>query len=163
MPQHILDGLHAPPQNQDIPLIEPDLLTQYDGFLCGVPTRYGNYPAQWKTFIDQTGHLWLKNALCGKYFGLFISTATMGGGQESTALAALSTWIHHGMIFVPLAGPSVSKILGDLSEVRGGSPWGAGTFSSGDGSRHPTAKELELARIQGHSFYRTVHKVYSPT
>jgi NAD(P)H dehydrogenase (quinone) len=53
----------------------------------------------------------------------------MGGGQESTAIAAMSTLAHHGMIYVPLGYKTVFPLLGDVSEVRGGSPWGAGTFS----------------------------------
>ena len=61
--------------------------------------------------------------------GVFISTATQGGGQESTALAAMSTLAHHGIIFVPLGYKTTFGILSDLSEVRGGSAWGAGTFA----------------------------------
>lgn len=53
----------------------------------------------------------------------------MGGGQESTAIAAMSTLTHHGLIYVPLGYKTVFPLLGDNSEVRGGSPWGAGTFS----------------------------------
>lgn len=153
--------MHAPGPNKDVPVITPDILKTYDAFLFGIPTRYGNYSAQWKTFIDRLGQLWMTGALQGKYFGLFISTGTPGGGQESTAIAALSSWVHQGMIFVPLGYANTFHLLGDLSEVRGGSPWGAGTFSSGDGSRQPTAKELELAQIQGKTFYQTVSKAFS--
>lgn len=67
--------------------------------------------------------------ILGKYAGLFISTGTQGGGQESTAIAALSTLTHHGIIYVPLGYKTAFSILADNSEVRGGSPWGAGTFS----------------------------------
>jgi len=151
--------MYAPGPNKDIPFITPDVLKTYDAFLFGIPTRYGNYSAQWKTFIDKLGHLWMSGALQGKYFGLFVSTGTAGGGQESTAIAALSAWIHQGMVYVPLGYGNAFPLLGDLSEVRGGSPWGAGTFSAGDGSRQPTAKELELAQIQGRTFYETVAKV----
>jgi len=84
----------------------------------------------------------------------------MGGGQESTAIAAMSTFAHHGLIFVPLGYKHAFPILADLSEVRGGSPWGAGTFAGADGSRSPSAKELELAEIQGKMFYETVAKAY---
>lgn len=91
--------------------------------------------------------------------GLFISTGTLGGGQESTALATMSTLAHHGIIYVPLGYKTVFPILGDLSEVRGGSAWGAGTFSAADGSRQPTEKELNLATEQGKAFYGTVSKM----
>lgn len=90
--------------------------------------------------------------------GLFISTGTLGGGQESTAIAAMSTLAHHGVIYVPFGYAKAFPQMSDLSEVHGGSPWGAGTFSAGDGSRQPSAKELEIATIQGTAFYETVSK-----
>jgi NAD(P)H dehydrogenase (quinone) len=150
--------MHAPPKS-DIPTITPDIIKTYDAFLLGIPTRYGNFPAQWKAFWDATGGLWQTGGLWGKYAGLFISTGTSGGGQESTALAAMSTLTHHGIIYVPLGYATTFPILADLSEARGGSPWGAGTFSGADGSRTPSAKELELAEKQGHAFYGAVSKV----
>jgi NAD(P)H dehydrogenase (quinone) len=70
----------------------------------------------------------------------------------------MSTFAHHGIIYVPLGYAKAFGLLTDLSEARGGSPWGAGTFSAGDGSRQPSAKELELATIQGEQFYLTVAK-----
>jgi hypothetical protein len=69
------------------------------------------------------------DSIQGKFAGLFISTGTLGGGQESTAIAAMSTLAHHGVIYVPLGYKHTFAILADLSEVRGGSAWGAGTFS----------------------------------
>lgn len=151
--------MHAPGQDKSIPFASPDTMKQYDAFLFGIPTRYGNYSAQWKIFIDSLGQLWQSGALYGKYFGLFIGTGTAGGGQESTAIAAMSSWVHQGMIYVPLGYATTFPLLADLTEVRGGSPWGAGTFSGGDGSRQPTSKELELAKTQGKSFYDLVSKV----
>ena len=122
--------MHAPPADESVPTLDdPKTLEQYDAFLFGIPTRYGNFPAQWKTFWDKTGGQWQSGAYWGKYAGLFISTGTLGGGQESTAIAAMSTLTHHGIIYVPLGYKTVFPLLGDLSEVRGGSPWGAGTFS----------------------------------
>ncbi|KAH9840485.1 Minor allergen Alt a 7 [Teratosphaeria destructans] len=160
LPDDILTKMHAPAKDSSIPTIhDPQTLTQYDAFLFGIPTRYGNYPAQWKAFLDSTGGLWQSGALWGKYAGLFISTGTLGGGQESTAIAAMSTLAHHGLIYVPLGYKTVFNLLADLSEVHGGSPWGAGTFSAGDGSRQPSAKELEVATAQGKAFYETVSKV----
>lgn len=100
-----------------------------DGFLFGIPTRYGNFPAQWKAFWDKTGGQWQTGAFWGKYAGVFVSTGTPGGGQESTIMNSLSTLAHHGIIYVPLGYKTVFGTLADLTEVRGGSPWGAGTFS----------------------------------
>ena len=93
--------------------------------------------------------------------GVFISTGTLGGGQESTALAAMSTLAHHGIIYVPFGYAKAFGTMSDLSEVHGGSPWGAGTFSGGDGSRQPSAKELESAEVQGEVFAQTVAKQVS--
>jgi NAD(P)H dehydrogenase (quinone) len=90
--------------------------------------------------------------------GLFISTASLGGGQESTALAAMSTFAHHGMIYVPFGYAKAFATMADLSEVHGGGPWGAGTFTAPDGSRMPSEKELSIATIQGKTFYETVAK-----
>ena len=159
MSQDVLSKMHAPGQNKDIPFVTPDVMKEYDAFLFGIPTRYGNYSAQWKTFIDRLGGLWQSGALFGKYYGLFVSTATPGGGQESTAIAALSSWVHQGMIYVPLGYARCFPLLAELQEVRGGSPWGAGTFAGADGSRQPTEKELELCKIQGKAFYEVVSKV----
>lgn len=101
----------------------------------------------------------MQGALHGKYFGLFVSTATVGGGQETTAITSLSSWVHQGMVYVPLGYARTFPLLAELNEVRGGSPWGAGTFAAADGSRQPTAKELELAEAQGKAFWEIVGKV----
>ncbi|KIW11758.1 NAD(P)H:quinone oxidoreductase, type IV [Exophiala spinifera] len=159
LPREVLTKMHAPTQDASIPFITPDILKTYDAFLFGIPTRFGNYSAQWKTFIDGLGQLWISGALHGKYFGLFVSTATPGGGQEATCMNALSSWIHLGLIYVPLGYATTFQLLSNLDEVRGGSPWGAGTFTSGDGSRQPTTKELELATAQGKSFWKHISRV----
>ncbi|MCJ1306383.1 Minor allergen Alt a 7 [Agyrium rufum] len=149
LPAEVLSKMHAPGQSESIPFITPDKLEEYDAFLFGIPTRYGNFPAQWKAFWDATGKQWQTGAYSGKYAGLFISTASMGGGQESTPLATMSTLAHHGIIFVPLGYKHCFGQLAGLEEVRGGSAWGAGTFAGGDGSRQPTPLELEVATVQG--------------
>jgi NAD(P)H dehydrogenase (quinone) len=71
----------------------------------------------------------------------------------------MSTLAHHGIIYVPFGYAKAFGEMADLSEVHGGSPWGAGTFSAADGSRQPTAREIKLAEIQGEEFYKTVAKV----
>lgn len=122
--------MHAPARDPSVAILsDPSTLEQYDGFLFGIPTRYGTFPAQWRQFWDKTGKQWMKGSYWGKFAGVFISTGTQGGGQESTALAAISTLTHHGMIFVPLGYKTAAALLNDNSEVRGGSPWGAGTFA----------------------------------
>jgi hypothetical protein len=67
LPEDVLKAMHAPPKSKDIPTITPEILQTYDAFLFGIPTRYGNFPAQWKTFWDSTGVLWAQGALWGKY------------------------------------------------------------------------------------------------
>jgi len=158
LPQEVLTKMYAAPK-PSFPVITPEELAKYDAFIMGVPTRFGNFPAQWKAFWDSTSGLWASGALNGKYAGAFTSTAGPGGGQESTIAATISTLTHHGVIFVPLGYAHAFGQLTNLSEVHGGSPWGAGTFAASDGSRQPTALELEIATIQGKAFYGVVSKV----
>lgn len=124
----------------------PDELEQYDAIIFGTPTRFGNMAAQMRNFLDQTGGLWVKGALVGKVASVFASTGT-GGGNESTILTFIPTLLHHGMIYVGL--PYSCPELMDISEVRGGSPYGAATLAGPDGSRRPSGKELAMARFQG--------------
>lgn len=156
----VLAKMHAPAKPTDVKVLSnPATLAEYDAFLIGIPTRFGNFPAQWKAFWDHTGAQWQSGAFAGKFAGLFISTSSPGGGQESTAIAAMSTLAHHGISYVPLGYATAFGQLTNLTEVHGGSPWGAGTFSAGDGSRQPSALELEIAEIQGKSFYEHVSRL----
>ncbi|SCO03410.1 probable 1,4-Benzoquinone reductase [Fusarium fujikuroi] len=155
----VLAKMHAPPKPTDIPILsDPSVLESYDGFLFGIPTRFGNFPAQWKAFWDSTGKQWSSGGYMGKAAGLFISTASQGGGQEVTAQNAMSTLVHHGIIYVPLGYAKTFGQLTNLNEVHGGSPWGAGTLAGADGSRQPSSLELEIARIQGETFYLFLDK-----
>ncbi|RJE20002.1 protoplast secreted protein 2 [Aspergillus sclerotialis] len=158
LPDEVLQKMHAPAKSS-YPVAEPSQLLEYDAILFGIPTRYGNFPAQWKAFWDKTGGIWASGGFWGKYAGLFISTGTLGGGQESTALASMSTLAHHGFLYVPLGYKTAFGQLSNLNEVHGGSAWGAGTFAGADGSRQPSPLELEIAEIQGKSFYEHVSKV----
>ena len=159
LPQDVLTKMHAPPKDTSIPVITAAKLAEYDAFLIGIPTRYGNFPGQWKAFWDTTGGLWASGGLWGKYAGLFVSTAGPGGGQESTAIAAMSTFAHHGVIYVPLGYARAFGQLTNLEVVHGGSPWGAGTYAASDGSRQPNALEIELAEIHGAAFGEVLNKV----
>jgi len=96
-PQDEIRGkMHAAPR-ADHPEVTPQDLTKYDGFLLGMPTRYGRAPAAVSAFFDATGGLWASGALVGKFCGIFTSTASQHGGQESTALTTLPFLAHHGM------------------------------------------------------------------
>lgn len=160
LPDDVLAKMHAPAKSGDTVLNDPAQLEEFDGILFGIPTRYGNFPAQYKTFWDKSGKQWAQGTFWGKYAGMFISTGTLGGGQESTAIAGMSTLTHHGFIYVPLGYKTTFAQLSNLEEVHGGSPWGAGTFSAGDGSRQPTELELSIAIAQGKAFYEAVSKAH---
>ena len=131
---------------QDAPEAAPSELADYDAIIFGTPTRFGNMAAQMRNFLDQTGGLWAKGALVGKVGSVFTSTGT-GGGNESTILTTIPTLMHHGMVIVGL--PYAAEGLTNISEVRGGSPYGAGTIAGPDGSRQPSDLELSLAEYQG--------------
>lgn len=132
--------------NQPADQATPDELPRYDAILFGTPTRFGNMSGQMRTFLDRTGGLWASGALYGKLASVFASTGT-GGGQEQTITSTWTTLAHHGMIIVPIGYGA--KALFDISEVRGGTPYGATTLAGGDGSRQPSEAELEIARFQG--------------
>jgi len=132
--------------DQAAPVATPQELGDYDAILFGTPTRFGNMAAQMRNFLDQTGGLWMKGALVGKVGSVFTSTGT-GGGNESTIISFVTTLMHQGMIYIGL--PYACPELSDISEVKGGSSWGAATIAGADGSRQPSAKELAQARFQG--------------
>ncbi|EMG47116.1 PST2 Protoplast secreted protein 2 [Candida maltosa Xu316] len=142
------------PAKPDIPIAEPSTLNNYDAFLFGIPTRFGNMPAQWKSYWDGTGGQWARGDLRGKYAGVFVSTGTPGGGQETTVINTLSTLAHHGIIYVPFGYGYPDQT--NLTEVHGGSPWGAGTFAGADGSRVVTELEKGFAKQQGHDFVKMI-------
>jgi NAD(P)H dehydrogenase (quinone) len=142
--------------DQAAPIATPAELTEYDAIIFGTPTRFGNMAAQMRNFLDQTGKIWVAGGLIGKVASVFTSTGT-GGGNETTILTFIPTLLHHGMIVVGL--PYSCKELNDLSEVKGGSPYGAATIAGADGSRQPTEKELAMARFQGKHFAEITAKL----
>ncbi|KAF8622977.1 hypothetical protein AX15_006575 [Amanita polypyramis BW_CC] len=152
----VLGKLQAPPK-PNYPIFGTADLLNFDAYLFGIPTRFGNMPGQWKAFWDTTGGHWFSGALAGKFAGVFVSTATLGGGQEQTVANTISTFAHHGIIFVPLGYKYTGELM-NVDEVHGGSPWGAGTIASPTGARQPSPLELEVAKKQGSSFYQIVSK-----
>ena len=133
--------------DQAAPIATVDELPGYDAIIVGTPTRFGNMASQMKNFIDQTGGLWAKGALIGKVGSVFTSTASQHGGQESTILSVHTVLLHQGMVVVGLPYSFQGQLGTD--EVMGNSPYGASTIAGGDGSRQPSAIELEGARFQG--------------
>lgn len=132
--------------DQAAPIAKPDDLVDYDAVIFGSPTRFGNMAAQMRNFLDMTGGLWAKGKLVGKVGSVFTSTGT-GGGNETTIQSFHTTLFHHGFVVVGL--PYSCPELADISELKGGSPLGAGTIAGADGSRQPSAKEVAMARFQG--------------
>jgi len=122
-------------------------LENYDAIIVGAGTRYGTVASQMRNFWDQTGGLWAQGKLVGKVGSVFTSTATQHGGQESTILGFIPTFMHHGLVVVGL--PYAFQGQMGVEEVKGGSPYGASTITGGDGSRQPSQVELDAARYQG--------------
>ena len=132
---------------QAAPIATPAELADYDAIIFGTPTRFGNMSGQMRTFLDQTGGLWAQGKLVGKLGSVFVSTGSQHGGQETTITSFHTTLLHHGMVVVgvPYAIPELSQ----MTEVAGGTPYGATTLAAPDGSRQPSAGELTIARFQG--------------
>ncbi|KAL5579201.1 hypothetical protein UlMin_011643 [Ulmus minor] len=147
--EEALGKMGAPPKSE-VPIITPSELADADGFIFGFPTRFGMMAAQFKAFFDATGGLWRTQQLAGKPAGIFYSTGSQGGGQETTPLTAITQLVHHGMVFVPI-GYTFGAGMFEMGNIKGGSPYGAGTFA-GDGTRQPTELELQQAFHHGKYF-----------
>jgi NAD(P)H dehydrogenase (quinone) len=132
---------------KDVPIVTHDDLRWADGICWGTPTRYGNMCAQMKQFIDSTGQLWMKGELEDKAAGIFIGTATIHGGQETTVITSLIPLMHLGMVIVGTPYGQNPQIL--VTDGIGGSPYGPGTLAGPDGSRQPVESELTTARNLG--------------
>ena len=145
--------------DQKAPVATVDELPNYDAIIFGSGTRFGNVTAQLRNFMDQTGSLWMTGALVGKVGSVISSSATQHGGQESTILTFIPTLLHQGMIVVGL--PYSFQGQTGLDEIKGGSPYGASTITGADGSRQPSAVELEAARYQGRHVAEIASKLTS--
>lgn len=144
---------------QDAPVAKVEDLKNYDAIIFGTPTRFGMMASQMKNFLDQAGGLWANGSLIGKVGGVFTSTGTQHGGQESTILNFHTVLLHLGFVIAGLpysfAGQST------MDEISGGSPYGASTIAGGDGSRQPSDNELDGARFQGEHIAKLAKKLCS--
>lgn len=143
--------------DQEAPIATVDELVGYDAIIFGTPTRFGNMAAQMRNFLDQTGGLWFTGKLIGKVGSVFVSTASQHGGQETTITSFHTTLLHHGMVIVGVPYSEARQMT--LSEISGGSPYGATTIAGGDGSRQPSENELAIARFQGDHVARVAGKL----
>lgn len=139
--------VEAQRRQADIPEATLDDLRHADGYAFGTPTRYGNMTAQMKQYIDTTGPLWQEGALEDRPAGIFTSTATIHGGQESTILTSLVPLLHLGMVFVGTPYGQNQQIM--TTDGIGGSPYGPATIAGTDGKRQPVEEELQTARNLG--------------
>ena len=144
---------------QKAPVAKVEDLANYDAVIFGTPTRFGNMAGQMKNFIDQAGGLWMKGSLVGKVAGVFTSSATQHGGQESTILTFVPVLMHLGFVIAGLPY-SFQGQMGH-AEVMGNSPYGASTVAGGDGSRLPSKLDLEGARFQGKHIAEIASKLHA--
>ena len=133
--------------DQKAPIAKIEDLANYDAIVIGAGTRFGRMASQMANFLDQAGGLWMRGALHGKVGGAFTSSATQHGGQETTLFSIITNLLHFGMVIVGLDYGHAGQMT--LSEITGGSPYGATTITARDGKRMPTANELAGARYQG--------------
>jgi len=150
LPKEVLEkmwALDAQKQFADVPIADVAELTQYDAILFGTPTRFGSMAAQMKAFLDATGGHWATGALVGKVAGVFTSSASQHGGQESTILNFHTFLLHQGFVIVGLP----YSFQGQLSQdyITGCSPYGASTIAGGKGEKQPTEIDLAGASFQG--------------
>jgi NAD(P)H dehydrogenase (quinone) len=133
--------------DQAAPVASITDLEHYDAIIIGTGTRFGRISSQTATFLDQAGGLWAHGALTGKVGAAFTASATQHGVQETTLFSILTNLLHFGMTIVGLDYGFVGQMR--LDEVVGGAPYGATTIAGGDGSRQPSATELESAKYLG--------------
>jgi NAD(P)H dehydrogenase (quinone) len=129
----------------EVPLVTLDDFRTAGAIAFGTPTRFGNVSAQLKNQIDQLTPLWLEEELEGKPAGVFTSTGSLHGGQETTILSMVPPLVHLGMIYVGVPY-SIQELL---TTTGGGSPYGPGHVAGGEGKRAIDADEAAICRALG--------------
>lgn len=150
LPPEVLEKMGAVESQKamaHVPVCQVEDLAAADAIIFGTPTRFGNMCGQMRQFLDATGQLWAQGALVGKVGSAFASSNTQHGGQESTILSFHITLLHHGMVIVGL--PYTFQGQMGVTEITGGSPYGASTIVGNAGERMPSPNELAAARFQG--------------
>ena len=134
-----------------------DVMADFDGMVVGAPTRFGRMPSQMAAFWDTAGGLWMSGKMIGKAGGVFTSTASKHGGQETTLFSLITNLLHFGMTIVGLDYGFADQ--NGSEEVKGGAPYGATTIANSDGSRQPSATDLAGAKYLGARVARTAAKL----
>ena len=150
LPREVLEkmgALEAQKVFESVPVASVEDLAEADAVIFGTPTRFGNMAAQMRSFLDATGGIWVKGGLVGKVGGVFTSTGTQHGGQETTLLTFQVTLLHHGMVIAGLPYSFQGQSYGE--GIVGGSPYGASTIAGAKGDRQPGELDLAGARYQG--------------
>lgn len=150
LPKEVLEkmgALEAQKAQAGVEICTPADLAGADAVIFGTPTRFGGMCGQMRQFLDSTGGLWLKGAMVGKVGSVIVSSASQHGGQESTILSFHTNLLHHGMVIAGL--PYTFQGQGGITEITGGSPYGATTIAGNQGERMPSKNELEGAKFQG--------------
>jgi NAD(P)H dehydrogenase (quinone) len=140
-----IEATEPPVPESGPPYATHDDLRECDGLVLGSPTRFGNMAAALKYFLDGTSALWLNGALDRKPAGVFTSTGSMHGGQESTLLTMMVPLLHHGMYIVGL--PFTAEAMN--STRTGGTPYGASHVAGTGGDSRLSDDERELAQLLG--------------
>ena len=135
----------APVPEQGAPYADLQDLRDCAGLILGSPTRFGNMAAPLKHFLDGTGAEWASGTLVGKPAGVFTSTSTLHGGQESTLLSMMLPLLHHGMLIVGI--PFTEAAM--HATTSGGTPYGASHVAGDAGDQPIPEHERVLARALG--------------
>lgn len=140
---------------QGAPYVSLDDLKACDALALGSPGRFGNMAAPLKYFLEKTSSLWLSGSLVGKPAGVFTSTSSLHGGQESTLLSMMLPLLHHGMLITGL--PYAEADL--ISTQSGGTPYGPTHVSGIDSARPLTDEEKRLCFALGKRLAQLAHKL----
>jgi NAD(P)H dehydrogenase (quinone) len=143
--------------SQEVPEATLDDLIECEGLALGSPTRYGNMSPAMGNFIESTGPLWLKGSLIGKVAGVFCSTSSLHGGQETTLVTMMFPLSHLGYILVPMGYTD----MGLMTTTRGGTPYGPTSVSGPTADQGPDETELQIARAFGRRLAETTKKLRS--
>ena len=130
---------------RDIPMVKQDDFKNAAAIAFGTPTRFGNVASQLKNEIDKLTSLWLNGDLEGKPAGVFVSTGSLHGGQETTILTLMAPLLHLGMVLVGVPY-SVQELF---TTQGGGSPYGPGHVAGGDNRREIDEQEAVICRALG--------------
>ncbi len=140
---------------KDVPIARFDEFEKMDAYIIGSPTRFGNMCSQLRNFLDQTGSLWMKGVFVNKPVGFFTCSASMHGGQETTLISMMLTFLHHGAIIVGI--PYTVKEL--IETNRGGTPYGASAVVGINAENPPNKIEIKIAKELGKRVTEIARKI----